>query len=322
MQVRPPPQPTSWSNAATGRSPSWVSVIDGLPPHVIVAFQITIRSDREAGAIVLVGDDRLRRPVGRRHGPVGVGRQDPRQRRIERDHVLVHEAGGLAGDHLVALEAPDSLAAGRVELRRGHRVRVLSRPDAELRIVVELRLVHEELVRAPAPGRVARIRDGDALVERALARAGEGELRNHPALRELVVEDDRVAVVVRAAERRAREDRVARGRGHDLGARLRVDGVVGVDPLHVVVGADVAFGVGRIAPAEVGDAVEGQVRARHPVLRRRPLDDRVARAAAGPPRRVALEVGLRDRPVLRVPRLQRPERRNAHRLGDADHVGR
>jgi hypothetical protein len=45
MQVRPPPQPTSWSKAATGRSSSCVSVIDGLPPQFIVAFQITMRSD-------------------------------------------------------------------------------------------------------------------------------------------------------------------------------------------------------------------------------------------------------------------------------------
>ena len=277
---------------------------------------------RVARAVVLVGDDRLRRAVRRRHGPVGVGRQDPRQRRVERDHVLVHEASRLAGDHLVALEAPDSLAARRVELRRGHRVRVLSRPDAELGIVVELRLVHEELVCAPARGRIARIRDRDALVERPLARAVERELRDHPALRELVVEHDRVAVVVRAAERPSRKDRVARGRGHDLSARLRVDRVVGVDPFHVVVGAYVALGVGRIAPAEVGDAVEGQVRARHPVLRRAALDDRVARAAAGLPRRIALEVGFRDRAVLGRLRLQCPKRRNAHRLRDPDHVAR
>ena len=44
MHVRPPPHPTSWSNGATGMTPSCVTLIDGVAPHVIVAFQKSIWS--------------------------------------------------------------------------------------------------------------------------------------------------------------------------------------------------------------------------------------------------------------------------------------
>src|SRR5439155_22256508 len=109
------------------------------------------------------------------------------------------EARGLAVEHLIALEGPkaDSGVAGaEQELVRSHRVRVLAGPNANLRVIVELRLVHGELVSAPAACRIAGRRDGRALpVRRLVAAAVERELRDHPALGELVVDHNRVAAV-------------------------------------------------------------------------------------------------------------------------------
>ena len=262
----------------------------------MVAFQTSIRSwgnPAPSSLSVTIGCG----AAGGGSVTVRVSRKDPWKRRIEGDHVLVDEARRSAGEHPVALEAPDSLPAVRVELRRRHRVRVLRRPDPELRVVVELHRVDEELVRAPAAGRVVRIRDRDALVERALARAVERELRRHPAARILVVEHDRIAVVVRAAVRRARGRACSPAAAADLSACLAVDGVVEVDPLHVVVRADVALGVGRIAAAQVVDAVE--------VLDRARASDSSARSAGRPRRPCCCREAARGSSRTRLRRASR-----------------
>jgi hypothetical protein len=111
------------------------------------------------------------------------------------------DAGRLALQHLAPLERehPD---AGRGHGVRGelvgHHV-VAVRPHAELRVVEEDVGPEVELVEVVGPGRVARRRDGDALAVLVVARAAAwrgDELGDQPPPRYLVVEDDRVAVVV------------------------------------------------------------------------------------------------------------------------------
>ena len=72
-----------WSKSAAVMKPSRVTVTDGVGLHVNVAFQTSMPVVREPGAVVVVGDDRLRRVRRRRSVAVRVGRQDPRQRRVE-----------------------------------------------------------------------------------------------------------------------------------------------------------------------------------------------------------------------------------------------
>ena len=203
-------------------------------------------------AVEVHSHDRSRRAGGRRCRPVCVGGQDPREVRVDREHVLVDHAGRLAGEHRGALEAPEPLATvptGRRELRRGHHVRVLRRPDGHLRIVVELGGVHLEVVRAPCSRRIIRRGNGDALVERPGARAVRSrELGAVPATGVGVVEDDRVAVVVVSAGRARLEEHVAVDRTDQRRARLVPDPELDVVPLHVVVRADIAVRVGREAP--------------------------------------------------------------------------
>ena len=187
----------------------------------------------------------------------------------------------MVGEHLVALEVDTALSTGRVELRRGHRVRVLHRPDSELRVVVELDRVDEEVVRTPAAGRVARGRHRDALVERPCPGAVEGDSKPSIAARTgrrarsgspvPCTADQATALLGRACSpgsaQRAACPSCCRWRSGGCSSAV------------VVVRADVALGVGRVAPAEVVDALEVLDRRRHLTLRRASLHDRVYRAA-------------------------------------------
>ena len=205
---------------------------------------------------------------------------------------------------------------------------MLRRPDAELRIVVELGRVDGEVVRAPACGRVARVRDRDALVERRDVAADEGELGRDPAVRELIVEHDRVSVAQRGAMRRAREEPGVDRRGRDhLRPRLCPDREVLVDDLHVVVRAHVAVRVRRVAAAHVVDAVEVLIRCgglclplpelQRPVEMREPIE-------RNPQERHCLVLrALRpERAQVRLGALEIPEGRYAVRNRDAGRLGR
>src|SRR5207245_2313532 len=66
------------------------------------------------------------------------------------------------------------------------------RPDPELRVVEEVGS-EVEAVAVPGAGRVAGRRDGDALVSDRNVACGSCELRDDPAVRELVVEDNGIA---------------------------------------------------------------------------------------------------------------------------------
>ena len=274
--------------------------------------------------------DRDERSGGIRRGrrvAISIGRKRRRQIRVDRLHVLIHEACRLAVEHLIALEGPEAdsgVAGAEQELIRGHRVRVLAGPNTQLRVVVELRLVHREVVGAPGARRIARRRDRGALVvRRRPAAAGERELRGDPATGELVVEDDRVAAVQRRAVRSSREERVDRRRRHDLRARLRPDRIVDVDDLHVVVRADVAVRVGRVAAAEICDPVEILIRRRRLRAVRAGLERVVALGETGQrnaEERGLVVVGVRFfvRALLRRKGLQRSHGRDAVRARDAD----
>src|SRR5207253_105088 len=78
------------------------------------------------------------------------------------------------------------------------------RPDAELRIVIEV-VANLDRIEVPAAGqRVATLRRGETLVRRredVAANIGqEGEVGDDPAVFERVIDDDRIAKVVRVAE--------------------------------------------------------------------------------------------------------------------------
>ena len=223
---------------------------------------------REARPVLVDRDERSGSARRGRRVAVGVGRKRRREVRVDRLHVLVHEARGLAVQHRVALERPDAdtrVAGAEQELVRGHRERVLAGPDADLRVVVELRLAHRRTrTRTSCPSDRSTSRPRCTPSTEACWSSRERELRDHPALGELVVDHDRVAAVQRPAVRRPREQRVDRRRRHDLCAGLRPGGELRVDDLDVVVLADGSVRVRRVAAARVAHAFEVLVRRRRP----------------------------------------------------------
>ena len=143
------------------------SEVDGRVPDV----QAVNREVRRVPLVVVDLDHRRGRVRRRLSRPVGVRREHAApEGRCFGEHVPVGHLRGLAGEHLVALEGQDADAAP-AEARhdelvdRAH-VGVLSRPDAELRVVVQLVRRDQVLVAVPGPRGVVRGRDGDALVER------------------------------------------------------------------------------------------------------------------------------------------------------------
>ena len=136
---------------------------------------------------------------------------------------------GIGADKVVAVEHVEGFVVG-------------VGPDAHLGIVVEVGVL--ERVAIPGAGGVGRDRDGDAL---HVGAGGDGELAHHPAVGELVVGDDGIAVVVElAAAAEAGPQRIGRDRaGDERAVGLVKDGEVGVDPLHILRCADRAVGVGR-----------------------------------------------------------------------------
>ena len=161
-------------------------------------------------------------------------------------------------------------------------------PDSDLEVVGHARGV--ELVEEVRAGRVAGPRDGEA--EGGLAADRAGELGEHPAAGERVVDHVRVPVVARAGSRRPeRSESEARPEPSGLGVhrdrRL-------VDDLDVVARADVAVRVGRRAGAGVAGAVEDEARGGRATGRRGSPGERVGPPALEPPGpRVAERLGSR-----------------------------
>ena len=142
------------------------------------------------------------------------------------------------------------------------------RPDAELRVVVQGPRRGDRVEVPAAVDRVAGLRDGEALegAGRVDDVAGavelEGEVRDDPAVLVAVVEHDGIAEVVGVAEVPEvplAHERVERERRDAVPVRLVVDADRDVDRLDVVVRADVAVGVRRVALAPVGEVEAGEV---------------------------------------------------------------
>ena len=166
MQFHEPPQRFEL-NGVVERSVSCVTLSDGALQSIVPLH--TLSASGAPSRMVTSG---IGAPAGGAVEPSASAGQQRAEARVDVVHVLVDEARGLAGQHLVALEAvdPRPTPARAVELVDRHEERVLGRPDAELRVVAELRRVDQELVAAPGAGRVARLRDRDALVVAERAR--------------------------------------------------------------------------------------------------------------------------------------------------------
>ena len=98
--------------------------------------------------------------------------------------------------------------------------------------------------------------------------AAEGELADQPAVREVVVEDNRIAVVAGLAVTAEPVPEGWPGRGTEQHRAVLGEDLEGhVDPLQVVVAADIAVGVGRQQRVDVAgplDAQQGRRRGGHP----------------------------------------------------------
>ena len=141
----------------------------------------------------------------------------------------------LTLQHLRAVVCANLRTAEREERRV-----VGIRPDAELRVLHEFGPVAER-VEVVRPGRVAGLRDGDAL---QVWRGRYRELRDHPAVRHRIVRNLRIAVAIDlAAAAEAGPQRVERERAKQHAACLVEDGETEVHRLDVVVRTDVAGGV-------------------------------------------------------------------------------
>ena len=155
--------------------------------------------------------------------------------------------GWLGRQHLAAIEravrdAPEVAPAGAGERVVGGVVAV--RPDAELRIVVEIGV--GVIIPRPLPGRIAAARDRYAHVIGTPRLAGVRQLRDQPPVGERIVENDAIAVpafFARAAE--AREERPGGDRSEQRPSILCKDCEAGVHDLQVVRRAHVALRIGR-----------------------------------------------------------------------------
>ena len=115
-----------------------------------------------------------------------------------------NKSGGDAGEHFRAIKRKglrtEKGGAGRVEHVHGHVVAV--GPDAEMGIVKKVG-THVKAVTIVSAGGIRGRRDGDALVGDRRAARGAGKLGDDPPVRDVIIEDDRVAkaaVLAGAAE--------------------------------------------------------------------------------------------------------------------------
>ncbi len=163
-----------------------------------------------------------------------------------RGEVEIDEAGrGIAREHLRPVEGEGARAQEErlrlVELVVRHVVRV--GPDPELGIVVELVVRHHEVVQVVGAGGVGRLGDREELV--VVGVGDRAKLAQEPAVRQGVVGDDGVAVVDRRAGPAQEGPDAGQLAGRSERAAALVEHPPGqVDHLDVVVGSDVAHGVG------------------------------------------------------------------------------
>ena len=184
---------------------------------------------------------RIRRPrtvevAGNEAEFTGADVETDQRRRLAGIHGrLVHDA---------KVGAPEGEArAALAEQVGNHRDRVVD--DAVLRVVVEADVIEREFVAIVAGGRIAALRNRNALRERVQA-VRKRELAHEPAIGGLVIQHDRVALVVGlAVTADAAPDRVAReGPLKDVSLFV-VHGRQQVDHLHEVIRANLTVRVRR-----------------------------------------------------------------------------
>ena len=169
----------------------------------------------------------------------------------------MHDGGRSPGQHLLALKCPHVEATVGKPTLGSHVIAV--RPHADLGIVriywIARRVVGRKRIQVPSAGdRVVGSGDGDALA--IVGGRVHCELADQPAIRQMVVSNDRIAIVVglaRPAE--AVPQRVdGRGAGQQI-AVLVINGKGRIYRLNVVGRAD---GAHRVGGYEAGgrDAVE------------------------------------------------------------------
>ncbi len=247
---------------------------------------------RESPRIVVHLDEVVGR-ARRRRRSVQIAGQHASQVEIDGAEIEVDEGRRLSGEHLLPIERHDALP-GPLEhksgvLVHGHVVGV--GPNAELRIVVQA--AERVLVPVVLTQRVGRRGHRDALVEgpeeQPEEAVGNRELAEQPAIGQVIVEHDDVAVVCRLAwSPESRPERIAGGRAVEQrrrrrGRALREDRKRQVHPLHVVAAAHGANRVRRQHTVHVAHAFEGHRRTRDGGDARIVLSDRVEKKAARAP---------------------------------------
>ncbi len=201
--------------------------------------------------------------AGRRRVPFHIGREETGVLAAGVEGDPVH---GLAVQHGGAVQRPDLGPDPGGEHVAGEVVGV--RPDAQFGVVAPGavdRVFGIQVVEVPAAANgVAALRDGDALV--GFAR-GEGKVGDDPAVGHGVVEGDHVApVLVIAGGAGWPLEKVVVGDFDQRGAGGLVEDADGdVDHLDIVVGPDVAVGIGWVPTAALAHVQAGEVdqRLRH-----------------------------------------------------------
>ena len=168
---------------------------------------------------------------------------------LARPDVEADQRRRLAGVHCAFVHDAEERArevkerAARPEDVGDHRDRIAD--DAVFRIVVEADVVEREFIAVVAAGRVAGFRNRDTLRE-GVQVIRERELAHEPAIGNLVIKYDRIALVERlAVAAGAVPECVTRKRGRDDVAILVIDRRQKVDHLHEMIRPNRAIGIGR-----------------------------------------------------------------------------
>ena len=192
-------------------------------------------------------------------------------------------AGGVEGDHLHAGRAgvhlglvegiyarPEETGTRGIAEHVCRHVDAVG-PDAELRIIAKSAGGVDRVEIPAAADRVPALGHGDALEcpgrvdDIAAAIDLEGEIRDHPAILEGVVEDHRIAEVVgvaEVAEVALAHECVERERGNLCAIGLAVDANRRVDRLDVVDRTDIAVRIGWMSGTPGGEVESGEIRQR------------------------------------------------------------
>ena len=199
---------------------------------------------------VVVDFDKMVWFTGRWGGTVQRRRQHPTQVGIGIVKIEIHHAGWLSEEHFIALKNHCTLTSPShtiAELVGGHIIPV--RPDPQLRIIIHYSIAVKKLIAIPGAGWIWALADGDTFV----VWLGYGELADHPAVGQVIVHHDRIAVVAGfASATKALPDRFNIYRSIQGNAGLVPDLQRQVYHLDNMVRTDGNVWVGRQNPVPIG----------------------------------------------------------------------